>query len=115
MLIAAVLVVRAVLESTPFVTMLPTAAQLGVEGVQGFDVEPGQRLRPEQGPDVLADVSVAPPGRWIDVEYLEPRVEQLTDVWHGSADCADRRPDSVVAFGSAPPPGQPSAQLARPQ
>ena len=55
MLIAPVLLVGAVLNSRPPVTVLPAAAQLGVEGVQGLDVESGQGLRPEQRPNVLAD------------------------------------------------------------
>ena len=79
-LVAAVRLAGPVLQVWPAVAVLTASPQLRVEGVQGLDVEPGQRQRSEQRPDVLADVAVvAPSGRRVDVEDLEPLVEQLAD------------------------------------
>jgi hypothetical protein len=76
--VAAVRLAGPLLQVWSAVAVVPVAAELSVEGVQGFDVEPGQRQRPKNGPDVLADVAlVAPTGRRVDVEDLHPLVEEL--------------------------------------
>ena len=115
-LVAAVLLARAVLKSWPAVAVLAAAAQLGVEGVQGLDVEPGQGQRPEQRPDVLADVVRRSPV-WSTDRRRAPRAtcRAAGRGWPGSADCAARRPDSACACGPARPLGRPSARPARPR
>ena len=55
------------------------------EGVQSFDVEPSPREGSERGPDVVADVAlISPSGRRIDIEDLNPSVEQLADGGSGA-------------------------------
>jgi hypothetical protein len=62
------------------IAVLTASPQLRIDGVQDLDIEPGQRQRSEDGPNVLADVPVvSPSGRRVDIENLKPPVEQLAD------------------------------------
>jgi hypothetical protein len=70
--------VRSVLDVLPAAAVVPARPELGVEGVQDLDTEPGQRLGPDQRLDVvLVFRLVAADGLGIHAEDLEVLSDQL--------------------------------------
>jgi hypothetical protein len=80
MLVAPMLATRAVLHVGASVAMVAAPAQLGIERVKCFDVEPAKGKLAEQRSDVLANLGlVASLRRRVDVKHLQPSRQQLID------------------------------------
>jgi hypothetical protein len=78
--VAVVRLARAVVDGLRRRAVLPTAAELGVEGVEGLRLQAPDRGLPEVGRDVVAHVAlVEPPRVRGGVELAEVPVEQLVD------------------------------------
>jgi hypothetical protein len=74
------LVRRSVLYLCTAGAVITASAKLGIERVQQFDIDSGERLSPDDRADVLADLALVPAaGRRVDVDNREPPAEQLVD------------------------------------
>jgi hypothetical protein len=72
--------------TSPASAVVAALAQLGAEGLQDLRIELANLHRAEHRPDVLADLSLVPmPGARLDVDHIEPAIDQLV---HGLPSCA---------------------------